>query len=1014
LRKLNFSSVILSIVLTVLTVVSLLLLAPAYQGSQAALHEEIRLAYKKDKEVLNRLFAEYLKGIARVAEEIAQRGDIRVSALTGDQMTIEMALYNSIQSRSGDQIDAFVVELDNRFIEVPSVSLIGLNLPLQELSSRYTLPGTWSSLRTRIDGKEHHLLRLSLPIISDALGEVIGQLHSFILLNDNFWILNEIQSVTGAKSVAMFWNADLIGGLAQRPAYLDALKNYQSNDESFSKSSFGVTHEHTLTFGEGNSYHVRLLIEGKALEILQKAYNQNLSFGVLLVLGLGIATMLLIRHLTRSSLIKLLDYAESVPNDNKPVPFTPTAFTEFNRVGNALEQMVNKIRDRENYLNSILINSPSLIFIKDLELRYRLVNPNFAAIVGRTSYDILGKTDFEIFDSTKARVFSETDLRVIEQGQPEQHEYSMETSEGLRYFLSTKFPILGEDKRPYCIAGIVTDITERKENEEHLNLASQVFDEAAEAILVVDQDQNVIIANTAFCQLTGYDKAEASDVGFTFPEDRPEILQDLTANGRWQGEAIQRRKNGEAFPVWLSISLSQDDVSNTSRYVVVFSDISRMKEAEQRLEKLAHYDSLTGLPNRSLFFDRLHLALARSEQRNNRTALLFLDIDRFKTINDSFGHDVGDELLQEVANRLQGCIRPGDTISRLGGDEFTIILSDVDQPDIVQQISRKILEDLRTPIYLADRETYVSGSIGVAVYPDDGTSPNTLLKNADTAMYHVKEQGRNGVQFYDAAMNEHAAERIRLEEGLRRALSNEELVLHFQPRFHIDGSQIIGAEALVRWIHPQDGMISPARFIPLAEETGLIVELGRTVLKQACIAAVEWNQYSQTPVPVSVNLSPRQLKDSNLLSDIEHALNSSGLPPQLLELEITETVVIEDIETMIGKLQIIRDMGVRLSVDDFGTGYSSLIYLKRLPVDTVKIDRSFVDDVPGDADDETIIEAIISMAHSLKLQVVAEGVETEEQLAFLKGHGCDEVQGFLLGRPDIAQKMVERLQQAEI
>ncbi|MFC6672264.1 putative bifunctional diguanylate cyclase/phosphodiesterase [Marinobacterium aestuariivivens] len=392
--------------------------------------------------------------------------------------------------------------------------------------------------------------------------------------------------------------------------------------------------------------------------------------------------------------------------------------------------------------------------------------------------------------------------------------------------------------------------------------------------------------------------------------------------------------------------------------------------------------------------------------RRAGAALLFIDLDRFKNINETLGLAGGDDLLQQVARRLADCLRPGDSLARLGSDEFCILLPDLGQVTASQNVARRIQQGFQAPFQLGDEEVHVTCTIGIALYPDDTGDAPTLLRQADTAAHHAKRHGRNAIQYFDDGINREAQQRLQLNEGLRRALGSDELFVEYQPRYDISGLKVLGAEALVRWRHPEQGLVSPMTFIPLAEESGLILELGGQVLRQACVAAQQWNRDSLTPVPVSVNLSPRQLRDPDLIGAVCDALQHSGLPPELLELEITETVVIEDINRVLGTLHELRDMGISISVDDFGTGYSSLIYLKKLPVDTVKIDRSFVNDVPGSTDDEYLIEAIISMAHSLRLRVVAEGVETEEQRAFLQRLGCDELQGYLLGRPGSAETMI--------
>ncbi|MCG8428602.1 MAG: EAL domain-containing protein, partial [Chromatiales bacterium] len=660
-------------------------------------------------------------------------------------------------------------------------------------------------------------------------------------------------------------------------------------------------------------------------------------------------------------------------------------------------------------LDAIFHHAPSLMFIKSTDLRYQMVNPKFLELLGKTEEEVLGQDDFVVFSPEDAKDIRRTDQMVTQKRMPLQVELSFNTKLGRRHFLSNKFPLFNEDGEVYGVGGITTDITDKVAAEAEAKITNMVFEAAAEAELVMS-DSGKVITNSSFTRITGYPNDHAVSFALSLLHDHPEIEIELRKSGRWQGESTRRRANGENLPIWVSISLVED-INNQKSYIAVFSDISNLKEAEQKLEKLAHYDNLTGLPNRTLFYDRFDSALARSARNNTQTGLLFVDIDRFKLINDSYGHDIGDQILIDAANRITHHIRPGDTVCRLGGDEFTVILADLDRPGRVQNIARRIHSELRKPYKIGNKEIISSASIGIAIYPDDGNSVHLLLKHADTAMYHIKERGRNDIMFFDKTLNAEAEARIALEESLRSAIKSDELFLVFQPRFHITAQRILSVEALIRWRHPEKGMIPPSDFIPLAEESGMVVELGQMVLRKACERARIWNRLSETPVPVSVNLSTRQLHDPDLLSDIQTTLNTTGLPPSLLELEITETMVIEDMDTVIEKLNAIREMGVNLSVDDFGSGYSSLIYLKRLPVSTVKIDRSFVEDVPGDADDENLIQAIISMSHTLNLNVVAEGVETLEQLEFLRNNDCDEIQGYLLAKPDSAEKVEELLLQ---
>jgi diguanylate cyclase (GGDEF)-like protein len=434
----------------------------------------------------------------------------------------------------------------------------------------------------------------------------------------------------------------------------------------------------------------------------------------------------------------------------------------------------------------------------------------------------------------------------------------------------------------------------------------------------------------------------------------------------------------------------------------------QLHASEEQLRRQVYHDTLTGLPNRALFQDRLALAVAQAHRHGKGLAVLFLDVDRFKVINDSLGHSVGDRLIREVAARLRSCLREGDTVARLGGDEFTLLLPDVGQAVDAAKVAKKVLDLVRMPFDLDGRELFVTSSMGISLYPDDGSDAETLVKNADAAMYRAKEQGRDHYQLYTPALNATALERLALESSLRRALAHDELLLHYQPILDVATRRLHGVEALLRWHHPELGLVPPAEFIPLAEVTGLILAMGPWVLRTACAQARAW-QHVQPGLRVAVNLSARQFQEAGLVGHVTDALADTGLDPRCLQLEITESSAMQNAQTAIQTLRELKALGVGLSIDDFGTGYSSLSYLRRFPIDTLKIDQSFIRDIGTDPDDAAIASAIIALAHTLKLTVVAEGVETEDQLEFLSRHGCDRTQGYLFSRPLSAERCTEVL-----
>jgi diguanylate cyclase (GGDEF)-like protein/PAS domain S-box-containing protein len=562
-----------------------------------------------------------------------------------------------------------------------------------------------------------------------------------------------------------------------------------------------------------------------------------------------------------------------------------------------------------------------------------------------------------------------------------------------------------EQGRPHKLVGAVQDITERKRSEEHMHLLARIFENTVEGILVTDAGGVIRMVNRAFSAITGYSPQEALgqtprllSSGRQEPEFFRQMWQSLLEQGYWQGEIWNRRKDGEAYPQWLAITAIQDPQGNTAHYVGVFHDITEIKRSEEQISFQAYHDALTGLPNRLLFKDRLNMALAHAHRQKEGLALLFLDLDNFKNINDSLGHAMGDRLLQAVSARLVRWVRDEDTVARLGGDEFVMLLVGANTPDYAVQVAGRILENMAEPFKVHGQEFYITASIGITLYPHDGQDAEALVANADTAMYRAKADGRNNFKLFTPAMNQQVVLRMELERSLRQALKHGEFVMHYQPKVELVSGQVVGVEALIRWQRPGMGLVAPAEFIPVAEETGLIVPIGEWVLFTACHAAQGWREQGFHNLRVAVNLSPRQFRQRNLVQMVSRALAESGLPPRCLELEVTESVVMHSVDDAITTLGQLSDLGVQLFMDDFGRGYSSLYYLKRFPMHALKIDRSFVSDIVGNPGDASIVDTIISMSRSLNLKVVAEGVETQAQLDFLKRLRCDQMQGFLFSK----------------
>lgn len=567
-----------------------------------------------------------------------------------------------------------------------------------------------------------------------------------------------------------------------------------------------------------------------------------------------------------------------------------------------------------------------------------------------------------------------------------------------------------EDGKPLLMSGTHQDITARKLAEASSRIAATAF-ESQEGMLITDANNIIIRVNHAFTRITGYSAEEA--VGQT-----PKLLNSgkqtkafysamwktINQTGSWQGEVWNRRKNGEIYPQHLTITAVKDEAGIVTNFVATQTDITNSKAALDEIENLAFYDPLTQLPNRRLLLDRLKQALAASKRSGKRGALLFLDLDHFKTINDTLGHDVGDLLLQQVSLRLVTCVRAGDTVARFGGDEFVLLLEDLSKEELIaatqtETIGHKIQAALNQPYSLAAHKHRSTLSVGATLFNGHEVSVEALLKQADIAMYAAKSSGRNALRFFDPKMQEAITARLELEAELHKAIEQQQFQLYYQVQVGHDG-QALGAEALIRWQHPERGLITPLNFIPLAEETGLILPIGKWVLDAACAQLKRWEQHELTRyLSLSVNVSAKQFHQADFVAELEALVVRHAINPARLNLELTESMLLQNVSAMIVKMNALRKIGIRFELDDFGTGYSSLQYLKQLPLYQLKIDQSFVRDIATDNSDRTIVRAIISMAHSLDLEVIAEGVEDEEQRQFLKNNGCNYYQGYLFGRP---------------
>ncbi|MES2013528.1 MAG: EAL domain-containing protein [Pseudomonadota bacterium] len=669
--------------------------------------------------------------------------------------------------------------------------------------------------------------------------------------------------------------------------------------------------------------------------------------------------------------------------------------------------------ESRNLLMTIINTAPMRFFWKDQNLCYLGCNQAFAKDAGLAHPDeLIGKDDYQMGWAAQADSYRADDYAVIRSGVAKisYDEPQITPSGQVMWLRTSKVPLRDTNNKSLGILGVYEDITERKEAEQLLHIAATAF-ESQEGMVVTDANRVILRVNHAFSRITGYSAEEA--IGQTprllnsgrHDSDFFEKLWNSVNNeGAWEGEIWNRRKNGEVYPEHLMITAVKSDEGIVTNYVAALTDITLTKAASDEIKNLAFYDPLTRLPNRRLLMDRLKQALVSSVRSGQNGALLFLDLDHFKTLNDTLGHDIGDLLLQQVASRLTSCVREGDTVARLGGDEFVVLLEDLGEQALeaaaqTEVIGNKILAALNKPYQLASHEHHSTPSVGATLFNNHKQGIDEILKQADIAMYESKTSGRNALRFFDPQMQEMIIAHASMEQELRKAIAEQQFQLHYQIQVDSDGIPL-GAEALIRWRHPERGMISPAEFIPLAEETGLILPIGAWVLDTACAQLKTWQQNSYTKnIALSVNVSAKQFHQASFVEQVQATVARHGIQPTLLKLELTESMLLNNIESIIGKMSKLNEIGLRFELDDFGTGYSSLQYLKKLPLYQLKIDQSFVRDVATDASDKAIVRTIIAMAHSLNLKVIAEGVETEAQRSFLMDNGCNHYQGYLFSRP---------------
>jgi len=674
----------------------------------------------------------------------------------------------------------------------------------------------------------------------------------------------------------------------------------------------------------------------------------------------------------------------------------------------ALEVEVHKRKEGEAFLQSILKTIPDQLWLKDTHGGYLYANPKFERFIGCSVNQFKGKTDHELVYKELADLLLEQDVKVLKTGKTITNKELVAFSKGGKQtsFEVVKSPIIDEDDNIIGVLGISRDVSKQKQNENRLTLLSKAVEQSPAAVIITNDKLSIEYVNKAYENITGFQSKDLinHDIRRVQLNHIPyhtvrAMKRKLNQGQRWEGEFLITRKNGTQYLAKTSISPAFDQDGKKSHYLGIIEDVTLQKEQEQRILYQAHYDALTALPNRFLVLDRLSQILKDASREQGQVGILFVDLDDFKKINDSLGHDIGDKVLIEAGKRLSNTIREVDTVGRLGGDEFLILLNDINDPVNISPIAENLLTTLQQPFHIDGRDLFLSASIGISVYPHDGDNVVDLMSNADMAMYQSKDSGRNTYHFFTKEMNIAVERRTDIEHKMYEALDKNEFFLQYQPIFDTASNQIVGAEALIRWNSPQLGSLSPEEFIPIAEKSGLIQPIGNYVLSTACQFISEIHAQYDSPFKISVNLSAKQFYDKNLVPFIREQLSKHNLQGHQLQLEITETVLLDKHSKIRYFLDSFQDMGISIAMDDFGTGYSSLSYLREYPFDILKIDRCFVNGLSAESADRAVVKASIAMAKGVGLGVVAEGVESEDQLNFLNSHQCEYVQGYYLSKP---------------
>lgn len=1006
---------ILMALLPAFALLALALLALTYYSSSRIMEQSLHGQFRQAESRLQTNLDAYLNRIYTLLSATAEHAGLADMLEGSDQAGAEAVLQAVLEKPDGEQLDILMLVHQGQ-------PWLDLNSPYYDLA-RHQL----QLLMAAGQDREWRLLQLdpslslllhSYPLIDDDTGRVEGHLLGGMVLDDNLSLLNQLGQGLEQFSFRLLHQDRLLGpapaGPSPAPEVLHSMLSRQRLPGQLQGYHFDTR---PLRLNEqAGTLQALMMTDNQANRQLRLSYWYHGLLALILVLAAAVLLALYTLRLIATPLGRLTDFAERV-GQGLPARFRTGRIEEFNFLGQSLEKMVAALHRRERELANLFNSGNSLTIMLDSHNRIQAINPAATRLFKQPAANLAGTPLAEHFSPWQLAPLENAISRVRQGHSLGGVEASLtQGGKEQRHQIWTLAPVY-EQESLVAVLAQGQDITPLKQAEASLQLNDLVLKNIMEAVLIFDHRLRLVYANHAFTTISGHQIAEMLGskpaAALQLQGSNQQLMaiwQTLRSVGYWRGEASGLRRNGASYPLWLSVTRLNTG-ADKPHYVAVFSDISTLKETQYQLQKMAHYDPLTGLANRSLFAELFRQAHSRAERHGASLAMMFIDLDRFKQINDSLGHQVGDEFLQMAARRLQRHSRKEDILCRFGGDEFILLITNTLSLQQARATAQRIVDAFAKPVLIRGQSLYISISIGVAFYPQHGTSMETLMQHADTALYQAKEKGRNQVQLFESGMNIRAVNLMKISGELHQALEKNQMELHYQPQFRLSDGKLIGVEALVRWNKPGAGLIYPGDFIPLAEQTGMILPLGQWILTTACRQLQRWLADGLGPLRMAINLSARQFRQPGLAQDIARLLGELKLDPRSIELEITESMLMEEMEMAVATMTSLNRLGVKLAIDDFGTGYSSLAYLKRFPIHRLKIDKSFIKDLARQAEDRAIVGSIITLAHSMKIAVIAEGIEDEYQLQQLSRQACDEGQGYLLARPMPVAEIEQLLRQ---